>query len=142
MVNDDIRSVINEALTNNGFMFQTEFEDEDNNEIQVWRNRKGKDYSICINDDMYKVVVKDDDDKQGFIVDVEIGNSVIASEIYYYDDLEDEYRDYINDLSNNDEADIRQIQDWNNWVETKKKAIVERTYEDMCDIGDEDEIQI
>jgi len=137
MVCDNAKQVISEALNKNGFMFQKEIKDMNNEVIgEVWRNRKGKDYFIYINelDLEYKVVIKSTNDDTGFIVDVELNNNIIATEVYYYDDLEEQYREYLIELSNNEEADIRQILSWEEWLFQKKELIREATKEDLGDL--------
>ena len=137
MVYDNPKEIICDELRKNEFMFQREIKDMNGDVVcEVWRNRKGKDFCIYINElDLdYKVVIKEDEDKNGFIVDIELNNSIIDSEIYYYDDLEEEYREYLTNLANNQKADITKVLFWDDWIKQKKEMIKEATKED---IGDE-----
>jgi hypothetical protein len=77
-----------------------------------------------------KIELKESDDKTGFILDVFSGENLIKSKTYWYDDLEEDYRTYLNDMSNDDNCDITTIENWYDWLEEEKEVLKERILEE------------
>ena len=73
-----------------------------------------------------KVELKESE-KVGFIIDV-FGDDgeLIKTKTYLYDDKEEDFRTYLQDMSNDDNCDVTTIENWFDWIKEEKELLKER----------------
>jgi hypothetical protein len=65
---------------------------------------------------------------EGFVLDIyDDKENIQATETFFLDDLEEQYKSYLKDMANDDNCDVTTIEDWDTWLEEE----IESKKEDM-----------
>lgn len=77
---------------------------------------------------VWNVELKESED-QGFIIDVFRNAELFETATYLYGDLEEQFRNYLKDVSDDDNFDIKTIENWSEWVKEEKDVLKELNFE-------------
>ena len=77
-----------------------------------------------------KVELKESEDK-GFIIDLfDNDDNLLITKTYWYEDLEEKYREYLRDMANDEGAEVDTIESWLDWITEEKELLKERIMEE------------
>ena len=77
-----------------------------------------------------RIELKESEDK-GFIIDVFVKGEIVKTATYWYDDLEEDFREYLKDMANDGGCDITTIEDWYDWIKAEKELLKEMMARDF-----------
>ena len=78
-----------------------------------------------------RVEIKENPEQIGLIFDVWNNDEFIDSRTCWYDDLKEQFRNYLRDMADDDNVDIETVEDWDTWLEEEKEAIKERLLDEL-----------